>query len=382
MRGRRTGIDTVTQENIRYLLTLAPVEVRSGVCARLGIEPGGVLAGAVHLHGDAEHRPLLFAGLVPLLPRAAGWWMLREDIPEVNRQLLSHGWLPPGLAADVRDGMPFGPGTVGSVPVLPARYGVWAPAPAPLAPADELIAQLRAAVGPKRLRSARSAAGQLRYSDWPLVAEADAAEPLPGFARWALAERIDCPAELRAAFGSHPKFEHRLRQATTAVECRELLDRSGLVRATLRILDLGRWAFPTALAPVEEALRPLVARHLADRPEAWVVLARLLPTYRGTVGALLAEAGAARPGEEAVLPPATPRTAAGERAADPAAALRTASARAAAAPDSPLAEHRRRMAERRARGELPGPSGSGTTDREAAPPPGRGGWLGWLRGSR
>ncbi len=46
--------------------------------------------------------------------------------------------------------------------------------------------------------------------DWATVAEADRGEPLPGFARWAPAERIDCPPEVRARFGSHRKYTNRL----------------------------------------------------------------------------------------------------------------------------------------------------------------------------
>ncbi|MFJ8042505.1 hypothetical protein ACIRBX_18655 [Kitasatospora sp. NPDC096147] len=367
----RPGIDAVTAETLRYLLTLAPAEIRPEVSALLRLDPDDGASEPVPPHGDGGYRLPVLAGLTPLLPRSAGWWMLREDQPEVNRFLLERGWLPPGLATDVLAGVPFGPGRTEPVPVLPARYGVWVPAPVAPDPVEELLARLRAAVGPRKLRSARVMAGQVRHADWQLVSEAHAAAPLPGLARWALAERIDCPAELRAAFGSHPKFEHRLRQATVTVECRELLDRAGATRVTLRMFDVGRWAFPTALAPVEDALRPLVAEHLGGRPEAWVALARLLPTHGGTVRALLTRAGRAGPGDEAELPePPVQPEATGQPTADHVLTV-LASPLHSEPVDGPLTEHRRRMAELRARGELPG-------GRPEQPERG-GGLLGWLR---
>ncbi|MGW4646839.1 hypothetical protein [Kitasatospora sp. NPDC004289] len=300
--GDQARIDPRVVEELRYLLTLAPAEVRVEVGAFLGVglgeptDPDGE-------QGQVDWRLATTSHLLPW--GAARWWMLREDSPELNRMLRERQRLSPGVVADVRDGLPFGPGRTAPLPVLPRRGRFLEREPVPR-PAEELIARLRAARGSRTLNGARVAAGELRRADWPLVVAAHAAEPLPGRARWALAEQFECPAELRAAFGTHSVYERRLRETGVTTTCAELVERQGPAHTTLRVLGAGRWLFPTELAPVEGELRPLVERHLGDRPEAWAAAARMLPVYRGTVGALLATAGAARPGEAVVATPPVP----------------------------------------------------------------------------
>ncbi|MEY9876107.1 hypothetical protein ABH931_005617 [Streptacidiphilus sp. MAP12-33] len=72
--------------------------------------------------------------------------------------------------------------------------------------AGELVHRLRSARGRRRLVRARAVVGQLRSADWPVVVRAHAAGPLPGIGRWAPAERLDCPGELRG-----PDWNRRVR---------------------------------------------------------------------------------------------------------------------------------------------------------------------------
>jgi hypothetical protein len=127
--------------------------------------------------------------------------------------------------------------------------------------------------------------------DWAEVAAADRSEPLPGYARWALAARIDCPPELRAQFGSHPKFTRRLRTAGI-VELRDYVESGRPPEDVLAVLHFGAALFPHRVAEAAALLRPLVRADLGTNLDAWAVLARLVPTFAGTVPELVRTSGA------------------------------------------------------------------------------------------
>ncbi|MER5864861.1 hypothetical protein [Kitasatospora sp. NPDC002040] len=275
-----------TAQGVRYLLGFAPEDAVAGICARLRIDPDGPVAPMALTDRQFGYDAMW---LLRQAPQAIRIWMLQEDDPQVNAVLFQQGLLPAGVAADVRSGLLFGPGRFAPVPdgpVLSWRSELPRPTVA------GLIDSLRGAVGSGTLRVARAAAGTLRRADWPLVVAAHQDEPFPGFARWALAEQIDCPAELRAAFGSHPRFTHRLRQAGVLGGPADHLATVTPADRMLGILGLGREAFPTRLAEAEDVLRPQVRRELGGHPEAWAVLAQLLPDFTGTLPELVDTAAA------------------------------------------------------------------------------------------
>jgi hypothetical protein len=132
----------------------------------------------------------------------------------------------------------------------------------------------------------------LTPADWRTVTEADAERALPGYARWALSVRPDCPPALRAQFGAHPKFAHRVRQAGVLDGPAEYATDHGPAVRVLEVLAMGRLMFPARIGEAEGALRPLVRDHLGDREEAWAVLAQLIGTFHGTARELVVTAGA------------------------------------------------------------------------------------------
>jgi hypothetical protein len=127
--------------------------------------------------------------------------------------------------------------------------------------------------------------------DWATVAEADRSEPLPGFARWALAERIDCPPEVRARFGSHRKFTNRLR-AGGIVEPREYVELGRPPEGVLAVLYFGTKLFPHRAGEAAALLAPLVRAELGANLDAWAALADLVPEFAGTVPELVTTSGA------------------------------------------------------------------------------------------
>ncbi|WP_457032869.1 hypothetical protein [Kitasatospora sp. P5_F3] len=276
-------MDESTIRGVRYLLGLAPVGTGARICARLRIDPDGPVGPST---GERYQR-YSAAHAIRMAPRSVRIWMLQEDHPELNELLCREGLLSAGVAEDVRSGLLFGPGRSESAPdsSKPVRHSGFAVP-------EQLIGKLRRATGSGSLKDAREAARELRRADWPLVASAHRKEPFPGYARWALAEQIDCPPELRTAFGSHRKFEHRLRQAGVLGGPVDLLDRTAPALDSLRVLGLGRIVFPSRLAEVEDVLRPMVERELGGHGEAWAVLAQLLPGFTGTLPELIATAGA------------------------------------------------------------------------------------------
>ncbi|BFV60041.1 hypothetical protein KCMC57_up51450 [Kitasatospora sp. CMC57] len=283
-----------TVRGMRYLLELAP-EAAQRICRRLRIDPEGPV-------GPTLDNPHLVAHTVRTMP----WirlWVLRQDHPEMNRLLCRHGLLSAGATEDLHEGLLFGPGR--------SEPGPTQPSGSPRA--GELIDRLRQATGSGSLAGARAAAGSLRRADWPLVAAAHQERPFPGYACWALAEQVDCPAELRTAFGTHRKFEHRLRQAGLTGGPADCLDLAPAGEA-LGVLGLGRVAFPALSAEVEDVLRPLLEREVGADEDAWAMLAHLLPTFAGTLPELIRTTAAiVRPAPE-LAPKHWPVT---EREAEP-----------------------------------------------------------------
>lgn len=151
-----------------------------------------------------------------------------------------------------------------------------------------LIGGLREA---QTIRSARVAVQAVGRRDWAAVAEADRAEPLPGFARWALGERIDCPPEVRPQFGSHPKFTNRRRKAGV-VELREYVELGRPSGDVLAVLHFGAQLFPHRADEAAALLTPLVRAEIGTNLDAWAVLAQQLPTFAGTVPELVTTSGA------------------------------------------------------------------------------------------
>ncbi|MEU9607398.1 hypothetical protein [Streptomyces sp. NPDC048057] len=226
---------------------------------------------------------------VASLPASAPLWMLEQDDPLLNELVLLAGVLPGALQVAVIDGESFGPGRHGPVPrttdVLSREYPQ---RPDPI-PRERLVPELRAVTTMGR---GHRIARWIPREDWQRVVEADVEQALPGYARWALALRPDCPATLRERFASHPRYAHRMRTAG-------IMDGPGVhatthrpALAALSALDTGRWAFPSRMPDAEAALRPLVLGSLGANVEAWAVLAQLLPTFTGTVPELVVTSGA------------------------------------------------------------------------------------------
>ncbi|WP_416977302.1 hypothetical protein [Streptomyces sp. T028] len=118
-----------------------------------------------------------------------------------------------------------------------------------------LVGALRAVDSMSRARAACSMV--ITPDDRTTAAEAHAEQPLPGYTRWVLSVRPDCPA----------------------------------VR-DLEVLAMGHPMFPARAPDAEDALCPLVRDHLGDRAEAWAVPAQIAETFHGTAPELLMTAGA------------------------------------------------------------------------------------------
>ncbi|MFD3582330.1 hypothetical protein [Streptomyces sp. NPDC058683] len=229
---------------------------------------------------------------LPALPSSVVLWMLQEDDPGLNPvvwRLLSDR--DTALRRAILDGVPFGPGRLLAVEVDPVLRDDYEHPPVPDRVARlGLVPALREST---TMAAAREATSMVyRREHWQTVAEADRENSLPGYVRWALAVRPDCPPSLRAQFGAHRKFDFRVRQAGIMTDPAEYAVGHGPARDVLKVLSLGRVMFPRRIAEAEHALRPLVRDHLGDREEAWAVLAQLLETFHGTTEELVVTAGA------------------------------------------------------------------------------------------
>ena len=199
------------------------------------------------------------------VPASVLLWMLETGDPDIRTCAYRASRMPEGLRREI----------VAGRPLRPKRRP---------RPDVDLLAELYAV---RTMADGRALANGLAGHEWSLIATADSEKPLPGYARWNLAIRIDCPAGLRAQFGDHPKFRHRLRQAGIVSGPREYLEGWRPARQVLGVLALGAWAFPARLEEARDVLRPFV-QDLGPDPEPWAVLAQLLPTFSGTVPELLA----------------------------------------------------------------------------------------------
>jgi hypothetical protein len=225
------------------------------------------------------------------MPASILLWMLEQDDPELNEQVYFHQNVTLTIRRDIRTGVSYGEGPLGRKPVKVSPKVLRSAGPEIPATAGPygLIGTLRRADTMRRGRAAAVAVGR---HDWPAVAEADQEQPLPGYARWALATRIDCPPALRAQFGSHPKFDHRLRAAGIIEGPHEYVSSWRPALNVLSVLGVGLWAFPNRAAEAAASLRPLVRAELGGHTEAWAVLAQLLPSFTGTLPELIATSGA------------------------------------------------------------------------------------------
>ncbi|MER5261700.1 hypothetical protein ABTZ99_06395 [Actinosynnema sp. NPDC002837] len=223
-------------------------------------------------------------------PASVLLWMLERDDPATNALAYHHAHATDAIKRDIYRGVPFGTAQ-GPLPVVRTcdTPGCSHGAPPLVIGPSGLVGELRQA---RSMAAARVAAGAVGRADWPEIAEADRAEPLPGFARWALSIRVDCPPEVRARFGSHPKFAHRLRRAGIVEDPREYVERWTPAAAVLDVLQAGTVLFPERAREAAEFLTPLVRRELGANPEAWAVLAQVLPAFAGTVAELLPTCGA------------------------------------------------------------------------------------------
>ncbi|MFI0512257.1 hypothetical protein ACH3Y9_00395 [Streptomyces sp. WSLK1-5] len=282
--------NSMDQRAVGFLLRLIDTEAAVRVRRHIGAPPPG-----------ANERRVAHAVLQQIMvPPSVLVWILEEDDPELNAAVYGHPCADPTMRRAVLRGAPFGPDRRGPLPVadILRTYADEAPVPRDVV-ARGLVGALRAATSLKTARSAASVV--LGHGDWRTVAAADRERPLPGYARWALSVRPDCPPALRAQFGSHAKFDHRLRQAGVVAGPDAYATAHGPAAQVLRVLSLGPVLFPARVRDAEDALRPLVREHLGDREEAWAVLARRLDTYDGTAPELIRRAGARRRGR--VEPP-------------------------------------------------------------------------------
>ena len=264
---------------VQFLLSLIEPKDAKAVRRRLGIDKP--------THPTDEHaaRDLNLLGA----PQSALLWMLERDDPAINQLVFHQPGASESLKRDILRGVPFG-GAKGSLRVRVRCSQRACSHEEPVIPfsARGLIGGLREA---RTLGAARLAARAVSGRDWAIVAEADRLEALPGYTRWALSERIDCPPQVRAQFGSHPKFAHRLRTAGI-VEMREYVERARPPANVLAVLNIGDQLFPHRVGEAAAVLAPLVRAELGANADAWAVLAQLLPTFGGTVPELVSTSGA------------------------------------------------------------------------------------------
>ncbi|MES5818110.1 hypothetical protein [Streptomyces sp. RG80] len=223
------------------------------------------------------------------LPASVALWILENDDPQLNAVVWRHIPTDAGLRRAISRGVPFAPGRTGTIPVDRTLPG--AEPEIPEAYVDHgLVGSLRAVTSMEAGRAAASMV--LTRDDWRAVGETDSAFPLPGYARWALSVRPDCPPSVRAGFGSHAKFTHRLRQAGVFDGPADYVASKVPAVQVLEVLAMGHVLFPARVREAEDTLRPLVQDHLGDREEAWAVLAQLIETFHGNAPELVVTAGA------------------------------------------------------------------------------------------
>ncbi|MEV0171585.1 hypothetical protein AB0I00_10765 [Streptomyces sp. NPDC050803] len=271
-----------SEQAVGFLLGLVGEDTAARVRARTGL-PGPEAP-------EASLRRLQRAwNWSRLLPASVALWILENDDPSLNAVVWPHLERDPGLRRAVVRGLPFGPGRTDPVRVDALLMGQEPEVPRSYVRLG-LVGCLRAVTSMGEGRAAASMV--LTRDDWRTAGEADSERPLPGYARWALSVRPDCPPSVRAGFGSHAKFAHRLRQAGVLEGVERFALSYDPAVSVLEVLGMGRTLFPRHVREAEDALRPLVQEHLGDREEAWAVLAQLMETFHGTAPELVVTAGA------------------------------------------------------------------------------------------
>ncbi|MGW1721614.1 hypothetical protein ACWCQK_01605 [Streptomyces sp. NPDC002306] len=274
--------NSASRQAVGFLLDLAGQETAGRVRRRIRQAPPERSA--------AARRRLMSSWAQQQVPSSLLLWILEEDDPELNAVVWRHIGTDEALRRAIVRGVPFGPGRTERVRVHPTLADQ-APAVPESFTRHGLVGALRTAGSMGEGRAAASMV--VERADWRTVAEADHERPLPGYARWALSVRPDCPPALRAQFGAHRKFSHRVRQAGVLEGGpAEYATSHGPAVEVLRVLSLGHLMFPARVRAAENALRPLVRDHLGDREEAWAVLAQLIETFHGTAPELVVTAGA------------------------------------------------------------------------------------------
>ncbi len=286
------GLTIADGRKLTFLLELVRPDQARRVLGRLG-QLGSEQS------APTELRMLLNGRRPP--PLGVWLWVLACDLPELNAVVFEVRRLGDAIRRDIIEGVPFGPGRdrrTERLPLAPvlerrlelARFEEEFDLP-DRQTASRLLPRLRAAGEARQLRRARQLAGALPYDEWDEVARADLADPLPGYARWALSCHVNCPPSLRGQFGSHAKFEYRLQQAGVVAEPNRYLAEYS---ARDVLLTLGAIAQPHVPggSRFRAELEPLVREHLGGHSDAWAVLAQLLPTFNGSLPELISTAGA------------------------------------------------------------------------------------------
>ncbi|MET7488175.1 hypothetical protein [Streptomyces sp. NPDC005538] len=270
---------------VGFLLGLIDTTDAERIRRRIGLpEPTG--EAPPEIHGSTH----LWSWTRTAVPASVLLWVLEEDDPERNEWVWRHVSADNAMRRAIARGVPFGPAPKGPLTVARSvRREDDPPVPENFTRFG-LVGALREGTS---MRAARTAASMVvERGDWQAVTEADRDRPLPGYARWALSIRPDCPPGLRARFGTHRKFTHRVEEAGVLDGPADYATSWGPASHVLKVLSMGRLMFPARVGDAEDALRPLVRDHLGDREDAWAVLAQLVDTFRGNAVELMVTAGA------------------------------------------------------------------------------------------
>jgi hypothetical protein len=304
---------------VRFLLDMADPDFVPQIRDRLRLPPSasGDAAEAATVMGGAarddawSHAWRLFEDR--RVPVSVLTWALEADRPDTNDAICRTSRLPEAVRRDIMLGVPYGSdagdwvseGIVAVSPGLPkrldmtgVRYRDMTEGPGAVAGSGEgdergIIAALRWYGAARKMVRVRHITNAVGRRDWAAIGAADLAEPLPGYARWALSTHVACPAPLRAQFGSdQPYFAKRMRRAGIVGDSGTYAASWTPARSVLSMLDIGVWAFPARLEQARELLRPLVRDELGRNVEAWAVLVQLLPGFTGTLPELITTSGA------------------------------------------------------------------------------------------
>ncbi|NUR44192.1 MAG: hypothetical protein HOV73_29345 [Streptomyces sp.] len=274
--------NTRAQRSVGFLLGLVDEETAVRVRARTGLPEPETPAQA---RGRVTRAWTWARGL----EASVALWIMENDDPQLNALVWRYIPTDSGLRRAIARGVPFAAGRVDPLPVDVTLPGQEPEIPESYA-RHGLVGALREVTTVHQGRAAASMV--LTRADWATVGAADRERPLPGYARWALNVRPDCPPSVRAGFGTHAKFTHRLRQAGVFASAADYVASEGPAIGVLEVLSMGRLLFPARLREAEDALRPLVEEHLGDREDAWAVLVQLAETFHGNTPELIVTAGA------------------------------------------------------------------------------------------